>query len=76
MDKIAGKITQAGLDALQNGEIDDPNMELMLEVIAQVGTMNRDNCIKICMQLCDEFGSVEMALFAVRNGHIGFTKVN
>ena len=73
---IAGKITKSGLKALKDGEVDDPNMELMLLVMSCVGVMNRDNCIRLCMQLCDEYGSAEMACMAIRAGDVEFTKAN
>jgi hypothetical protein len=73
---LAGRITKVGLKALQNGEIDDPNMELMLLVMANVDMMTRDNCIRICIQLRDEYGPAENAVQAIHDGEVQFTKAN
>jgi hypothetical protein len=73
---LAGRITKVGLKALQNGEIDDPNMELMLLVMANVDMMTRDNCIRICIQLRDDYGSSENAIQAIHDGDVQFIKTN
>jgi hypothetical protein len=73
---LAGRITKVGLKALQNGEIDDPNMELMLLVMANVDMMTRDNCIRICIQLRDDYGSPENAIQAIHDGDVQFIKTN
>jgi hypothetical protein len=73
---LAGRITKVGLKALQDGEIDDPNMELMLLVMANVDMMTKDNCIRICIQLRDEYGSSENAIQAIHDGEVLFTKTN
>jgi hypothetical protein len=73
---LAGRITKVGLKALQDGEIDDPNMELMLLVMANVDVMTRDNCIRICIQLQDEYGSAGNAIQAIHDGGVQFTKAN
>jgi hypothetical protein len=73
---LAGRITKVGLKALQNGEIDDPNMELMLLVMANVDMMTKDNCIRICIQLRDDYGSSENAIQAIHDGDVQFIKTN
>jgi hypothetical protein len=73
---LVGRITKVGLKALQNGEIDDPNMELMLLVMANVDMITRDNCIRICIQLRDDYGSPENAIQAIHDGDVQFTKTN
>ena len=73
---LAGRITKVGLKALQDGEVDDPNMELMLLVMSNVDVVTRDNCIRICIQLQDECGSAENAVQAIHDGEVQFIKTN
>jgi hypothetical protein len=68
---MADTITQKGRDSLDNGEFDDdPCAALIMEVLSRAVTMDKDNCLQLCQELVDTFGSYELAVTALRDGKV------
>jgi hypothetical protein len=73
----AGKISQKGIEMLDQGLIDDPYVELMLEILRIAAVpLFRDNVIETGSWLIEQFGSPEEAVEALRDGRAGIEKVS
>lgn len=69
------KISPKGLEELRAGSIEDPIMELALEILAQAGCpLMPENVNDVIIYFIDAFGSPEEAVEALRDGRASLQK--